>query len=367
MKESENMNFPLEIERLIKRDMPLPDLDNVKTIPYDDIIITSGKHQIRRMNIDVDPVLTSQIESLGLLNPIVVMPYGDTGKYIPMSGHTRVKSCKDISVNALTRALELGLAEGIPCYVYDKEITDLAEFKAIALVLNDHPKSNPSTKADLVDNLIALYNEGYYNDNGKPDHKAMRDWVVQRVNLDTFSPRAISGVVETVVNTIKKSTRLDDFAEGTIVTYENKKHLNGKLFAKFDISDNSSYDHYVESEDGIVANCVRGIAPSNSLWVTEQLSSFADFQMDLEDHGITPDERILYWHVRDIIDCNEEETALQCLNRTRMNLLNTARKKARAFMPEYRPTKIAFIPQFQVEVDSEGNEIFGEEVSYYEM
>lgn len=359
------MNVSVEVQRLIDRGMPLPSLD-VKTIPYDDIIVTSGKHQVRRMNISEDKILTHQIESQGLMNPIIVMPFGDTGKFVPMSGHTRHKSCKTIATESLTRAKELELDKGIPCYVYDEEITDIETFRILADILNDHPQSNPTDRADQVDGLLSLYGQGYFVKNGKPDAQAML-MHLRKKKLAGFSDRALGGIIETVVNTIKKSSRLEDFAEGSIVTYENKKHLNGKLFAKFDISDNSNYDHFVENENGIVANSIRGIAPSNSLWVTEQLSSFADFQMDLEDHGIVPDERILYWHVRDIIDCGEDETALRCLNKTRMNLLNTARKKARAFMPDYRPTKIAFIPQFQISVDENGNEVFGEEVTYYEM
>ena len=355
-----------EIQRLQERNLPAPSM-NVRHVPYEDIVVTSGKHQVRRMNIDEDKTLTYQIENMGLLEPIVLMPYGNTGKYVPASGHTRFKSCKTIRDTQLTVAERWALDAGMPAYVYDEEITDLKTFIAVAEVLNDHQQATPVRRADLVDNLIGLFNNGeFVDENGSFDVIEGRNFLYS-MQLTNFSNRELGGIIETVVNTLTKSARLENFEEGAIVTYQNKKHLNGRLFSKFGISDNMQHDHYVEAEDGIVANSVRGIGPSNSLWVTEQLSSFADYQMDLEDHGIAPDERILYWHVTDIIDCGDDLTAVECLEKTRMKLLNTARKKARAFMPEYRPTKIAFIPQFQVSIDVEGNEVFGEQVKYYEM
>lgn len=354
-----------EIQRLQERNMPVPVME-VRHIPYENIVVTSGKHQVRRMNIDEDKTLTYQIENMGLLNPIVLMPYGNTGKYVPVSGHTRFKSCKSIRDNQLTVAERWGYDAGVPAYVYEEEITDLKTFVAVAEVLNDHQQATPVRRADLVDNIIALYNNGEFVKDGAFDYVEGRNFLYS-MRLTNFSNRELGGIIDTVVNTLNKNSRLENFEEGSIRTYDNKKHLNARLFSKFGISDNMQHDHYVETEDGVVANSIRGIGPSNSLWVTEQLSSFADYQMDLEDHGITPDERVLYWHVTDIVDCGDDLTALECLTKTRMKLLNTARKKARAFMPEYRPTKIAFIPQFQVSVDADGNEVFGEEVTYYEM
>ena len=363
MKVSEMMTP--EINRLIERGMPVPNMEP-KNVPYDKIIVTSGRHQVRRINLAEDKILTNQIEKSGLLNPIVLMPYGDTGKYVPLSGHTRQKSCKAISEQSPTTAIELQLHEGMPAFIYDEEITDILEFKAIANVLNDHPQANAHERADIVEQVLGLYAEGYFqSENGVIDHNAAVAYL-KRQDLQGFSDRALGGIIQTVKSTLTKSDRLN-FDEGTIQTFDNKKHLNGRLFQKFSISDNTSHDHYVETEDGVIANCIRGIGPSNSLWVTEQLASFADYQMDLKDHGIDTDERILYWHVTNIVDCNEELTALECLQKTRKELLNMARKKARVIQSEYRPTKIAFIPQFQVSVDADGNEVFGEEVTYYEM
>lgn len=363
MKVSETMTP--EINRLVERGLRVPNLET-KIVPYDDIVVTSGRHQVRRMNIAEDKILTSQIEKSGLLNPVVLMPFGDTGKFVPVSGHTRKKSCKSIADESPTTAKKHDLYDGIPAFVYDEEITDILEFKAIANVLNDHPQSNAHEKADIVEQVLGLHAEGFFqSETGVIDHEAAKAYL-QSMDLAGFSDRALGGIIQTVKSILTKSDRLN-FDEGTIQTFDNKKHLNGRLFQKFEISDNTSHDHYVETEDGVIANCIRGIGPSNSLWVTEQLASFADYQMDLQDHGIDTDERILYWHVTNIVDCDEEYTALECLQKTRIDLLNMARKKARVIQSDYRPTKIAFIPQFQVSIDDDGNEVYGEEVTYYEM
>lgn len=353
-----------EINRLVKRGMSTPVMEKV-IIPYDKIIITSGKHQIRRINRSEDEQLTSQIENSGLENPIVVMPLGDTGFYVPVSGHTRYKSCVAIINSSYTTAKKHGFHEGMVCYAYPEEITDMKEFKAIANVLNNHPKANTGDRVDLVDSILSLYAEGHFKtEDGSLDHEGAREWLEEQ-DLD-FSPHAKGGIVQTVANTLEKEDSLN-FTEGTIQTYSNKKNDNGRLFKKFNISDNQSADHYVETENGIVANSIRGVQPSNSLWVTHQLAAFGAYQLELDDRGITADERVLYWHLTGVNVYDPEDSALECLAKTRAEVVATVREKMRALMPAYRPTKIAFIPQFQTAVDADGNSTYGEDIEYHDV
>ena len=204
-----------------------------------------------------------------------------------------------------------------------------------------------------------MYGSGEFRcDDMSVDHKDMLEYLMSK-GLDNFSKKALSGVVQSVASTVQKTIRMEDFTEGSIKSFPNKKHLNGRLFQQFGISDNTSPDHYVETDDGITSFSIRGIKPSNSQWVGEQLSSFAAYIRELEDHNIVPDERILYWHVTDIIDCGDDCTAQECLNRTRRGLVSMANKMSRVYQSKYIPTKIGFIPQFQLDVDAQGNEVFG--------
>lgn len=352
-----------EINRLVERGMRTPNMVKV-IIPYDKIVITSGKHQVRRINEAEDTTLTYQIENMGLKNPIVVMPLGDTGLFVPNSGHTRYKSCKEIVDSSPTTAKNHGFYDGMICYAYPEEITNMEEFFTIAQVLNDHEQANPMRRADLVDNIMTLFSAGSFKAaDGSLDKNATLAFL-KSMKLQNFSKRGLDGIIQTVMSTFAKENRLT-FTEGAIQTFSNKSRLNGRLFQKFNISKNASSDHYVSTKDGVVSNSIRGIQPFNSLWVSEHLAAFADYQLDLADHGVIATERVLYWHVTDIVESDPEDTALECLQKTRLNLLNIARKKMRVIIPEYRPTKIAFIPQFQLEVDSNGNEVYGEEVTYY--
>ena len=355
-----------EVQRLIDRGLKTPNL-KVKMIPHDKIIVTSGKHQVRSMNVGIDETLTYQIENMGLMNPVVLMPYGDTGKYIPVSGHTRIKSVMQIVKNTTSIARTWGFEHAIPAFVYDEEITDELEFNAVANVLNDHQKSNPLTRRDLVNSLINFMQDGKFNDDaGNVDADKPLKYLYS-MQLSNFTKGELSGMVEKAMNRVLKDVRLTDFVDGSVKTYVNKQKENGRLFPHFDISTNKTSEHYIEKDDGVLANFIRGIKPGHQQWVIEHLASFATYVRKLAVNDIVASERIIYWHVTDIIEGSVEMTAHETLIETRKSIVKMTRDLMLILEEQYRPTKIAFVPQFQKKVDEKGNEVMGEEVTYYEV
>ena len=362
-----------EIQRLIDansgcpEDLPLPDLE-VRWIPNDQINLNSPDHQIREVTGVENKTLTSQIEGGGLINPIVLMPLS-TGGYVPASGHTR-----DITSNVLTDtkpavATKWGINGGIFAYVYKEEITDLKQFFSVAFVLNEHPEATTNKDEDFVKSILNLYynNNSFKKDNGDLDHNEVMAHV--KKSMSKTSSHKVAGIITKVKNQIEKDKVLNGYAHGCIKVYRNRQPANGKLFKRFDLSESTEALHYVKTQDGLIVNMMCGLQPGNEQWIGEQVLKIQRYVRDLRNKY--PSKQILdvnlYMHLTKVKKENDEMTARECLNSHRdwvydklvNDILDACGK------PEHSPTKLKFIPQFQISLDEDGNEQFGEEVIEY--
>lgn len=350
------MKLTAELTRVMERDLPMPSL-LVENIPYDKIILDSGEHQVRNMNIVEDETLTYQIEAMGLLNPIVLMPYGNTGKYVPVSGHTRTKSCKIIARDQPAVAKKHGIYYGMPAFVYKREL-DKIEFSRVANVLNDHPKANTLSRADVIKQVYLMITEGIIriNSDGVPDANQIRR-ELNAMKLSTFSSKQLAGIVNTVLARFEKENRLND-SNGTIVTYDNKSTKVGDLLLHFNLSNDS--EKYQYNSHYKVARVIHGLSADNSQWVGEHLVSFANHISELMEMGEEVKTKILYLHLTNVLKPHDGETAKETLDRSRKQVMQYIRKMKKLFAGVYMPDKVVFIPQYQLAVDATGKRVMGE-------
>jgi hypothetical protein len=361
-----------ELQRLIDansggpEDLPLPDLE-VRWIPNDQINLDSPDHQIRGVTGLENETLTSQVEGSGLINPIVLMPF--KGKLVPTSGHTR-----DITSIVLTDtkpeiATKWGINGGIFAYVYKEEITDLEVFFDVAFVLNDHPEATANKDEDFVKSILNLYynNNSFTDDNGNFDHNKVMNHIKKR--MPTTSSHKIAGICTQVKNQIKKDEVLNDYAHGCIKMYRNKQPSNGKLFERFDLSNETKALHYVRTQDGIIVNMMCGLQPSQTDWLGGHVVKIQRYVRDVRKEF--PSEQILdvnlYMHLTKVEKEKDEMTAKECLKSQRDLVYNKLVNDVLDAIgrPDCSPTKLKFIPQFQISLDEDGNEQFGEEVIEY--
>lgn len=357
-------------ERLEKNEQSSLPSDQVFLIPYDKINSNSGVAQVRSQY-DSDDVesLSYNIESKGLINPAFAILNEKNDLFDLPSGNHRKDGCQMVIKRSLETAREHGIAEGLPCYVFKKgAIPNKKTWYKIGSILNDHEKNTPLNRQDLVDSILSMYRNDneFVNDDGSYDSDSALDWLLE-MKLNNFTNRQCSNIAESVTQKLEKESRLTQFTEGTIVTYPNNNKQNGKLFKKFKISNKTAHEQVMRKDDKVIAQTMRGIGPKNNQWITEHLAYFADYILDLEDDGIVTDERILYWHVKDVEKSDSNQTGEQCLDYTRERIVEIARKLSRKTKDEYVPTKIAFVPQYRIESDDEGNVQYGEEIKYYAL
>lgn len=356
-------------ERLENSELPLPS-SQVVLVPYDKINSNSGVAQVRSQY-DSDNVesLSYNIESKGLMNPVFAIPNEDNDSNDLLSGNHRKDGCVMVIKRSFKTAQNHGIAEGLPCYMFEKgAISDKKTWYKIAQILNDHEKNTPLNRQDLVDNILSMYRKDneFVNDDGSYDSDGALDWLLE-MKLNNFTDRQCSNIAESVTQKLEKESRLTQFTEGTIITHPNNNKMNGRLFKKLKISNSTEHEQVSKEDDRVVARTMRGIGPKSNQWISEHLSYFGDYLLDLEDDGIVTDDRILYWHLRDVEKSDSNQTGEQCLDYTRERIVERARKLARKTKDEYLPTMIAFIPQYRIESDDEGNVQYGEEIKYYAL
>jgi len=358
-----------EFKRLEERGLPLPSAQ-VVLLPYDEIDSNSGVSQVRSQY-DSDNVesLSYNIESKGLINPVFAVPNKHNNLKRMPSGAHRKDGCVLVVKRSKTTAEKHGIDQGVPCYMYEQDaIPNKKTWYKIAQVLNDHEKNTPLNRQDLHNNILSMYRNDneFVNDDGSYDADSALDWLLE-MELNNFTERQCGNIAESISKTLEKESRLTQFTEGTIITHPNNNKMNGRLFKKLKISNNTNHEQVVTEDDRVVARTMRGIGPKSNQWISEHLSYFGDYLLDLEDDGIVTDERILYWHLRDVEKSDSNQTGEQCLDYTRERIVKAARKLARKTKDEYLPTMIAFIPQYRIESDDEGNVQYGEEIKYYAM
>ena len=353
------MKLTAELTRVMQNGkLPMPSLA-VETIPYDKIFLDSGEHQVRNVNIVEDEILTQQIESMGLLNPIVLMPIGYNGKYVPVSGHTRTKSCKAIVDNQPAIAKKHGFYDGMPAYVY-KTPLDKLKFSRIANILNDHPKANTLSRDDIIKQVHLMISEGLIEikSNGIPDPNQIKR-ELEFMQLTTFSPKQLSAIVNTILNNFKKESNYNRGALGSFKPYVNKAQTNGKLLVEFEVSNESDhiqYNSYKKEAIGIFAT-----KANNNQQVAEAVLKFALHLQSIMNLKYEIKTKTMYLFLTDMVNSHNGETTKETLDRSRKTTIQQFKKVAPIFK-EFMPDQIIFIPQLQVAPDEYGNKQFGEDI-----
>jgi hypothetical protein len=351
------MKLTVELTRVMQNGkLPMPSLA-VEMIPYDKIFLESGEHQVRNINIVEDEILTQQIESMGLLNPIVLMPHGQL--YVPVSGHTRTKSCKAILANQPAIAKKHGFYDGMPAYVY-KTTLDKLEFSRIANILNDHPKANTLSREDVIKQVYLMISEGVIaiKPNGIPDLDQIKR-ELEFMKLTTFSSTQLAGIAKTILKNFEKESSYNRGTQGSFKLYDNKSKTNGKLLVNFEVSNETDYiqyNSYTKEALGIF-----GTKSNNSQQAGEALIKFAFHLQNITNQKYEIKTQTMYLFLTDMVDSHIGETLKETLSRARKTTIEQFKKYA-PILKEFMPDKIIFIPQLQIETDEQGNEQFGEDI-----
>lgn len=351
------MTLTAELNRVFHNGkLPMPSL-LVEKIPYDKIVLNSGVHQVRNVNIVEDEILTQQIEAMGLLNPIVLMPLN--GNYVPVSGHTRTKSCLALKDNQPAVAKKHGFYDGMPAYVY-KTTLDKLEFSRIANILNDHPKANTLSREDVIKQVYLMISEGIIaiKPNGIPDLDQIKR-ELEFMKLTTFSSAQLAGIAKTILKNFEKESSYNRGTQGSFKVYDNKSKTNGKLLVKFEVSNETDYiqyNSYTKEALGIF-----GTKSNNSQQAGEALIKFAFHLQNITNQKYEIKTQTMYLFLTDMVDSHIGETLKETLSRARKTTIEQFKKYA-PILKEFMPDKIIFIPQLQIETDEYGNEQFGEDI-----
>ena len=115
----------------------------VKELPLADLVIGKGQVRVRDVGKDIDELATS-IKKVGLLEPIVVCPAKEKGKYEILTGQRRFLACK-----------QLGLTTIMAC-ILEQEVSEI-DAKIISITEN-LVRLDPNRK-DLIDACTALYHK----------------------------------------------------------------------------------------------------------------------------------------------------------------------------------------------------------------
>lgn len=116
-------------------------ITEIKDLPLEDLVI--GRYQARTRDTDkaVDE-LKASISKVGLLEPIVVAPKADDGKYQIVAGQRRVFACKDLG----HKVIKAGILSEMP----DPEL-------GLAISLTENLVRVNMNQKDLIDACTILY------------------------------------------------------------------------------------------------------------------------------------------------------------------------------------------------------------------
>lgn len=345
-------DYSQELQRVKAKGYPMPSLNLVK-IPYDLIELGDADAQIRVVNVNENKDLTNQIRAQGVISPPVLQPLRETGKFVPVSGHTRIKSCIAIKKDVFNEAKKYDFHDGVWAFVYDEVLSD-PNFEKIAFTLNDHPVAVTNSPADVQKLIEKMISAGRL----KPVIELIID-AIEDIGV-TFSFRQIKGIAEKVINNRAKNS-LSSYIQGAIQLYGKTRK---DLFNRFGVVTTASTQTSYNSAEKTIS-CARGLNMNDS-WTNMLTEHFNSLMDDVRDYGggNIVNQRDLYLHIIQFDNnaADNGESPEEMLNNARQQILKEAVWRSDACNAKLSPTRIIFFPQLQRATDRRGDPIMGEEI-----